>query len=151
MMKLADALSQASALHLAHQTVVVGNVYRITMTAENGITPKPGDSSRDKFFIVLGFSPKGEIYGGVIINSNINQKLAYRIGRYHMPISCGKYPFLSHNSFVNCFQLMVTRADHFASWQLLGKIQDEDITLIVETVKDSPGVSPADLKRFGIS
>lgn len=56
--------------------VKVGDVYEMTMTEANGIKPKGGDSSRDKYFIVLGFDSNGTAYGDVIINSRINRNLS---------------------------------------------------------------------------
>ena len=43
----ADKLSQAS--------IHVGDVHFLNLDTTNGITPKNGDASRNKFFIVLGF------------------------------------------------------------------------------------------------
>ena len=65
MMKIADALNEDELFRLAYHTVKVGDVYAITMTAANGIKPKPGDTSRDKYFVVLGFDADGIAYGGV--------------------------------------------------------------------------------------
>lgn len=71
-MKISDALNEEEISRLAIRTVKVGDVYEITMNEVNGIKPKPGDYSRDKYFIVLGFDSNGVAYGGVIINSQIN-------------------------------------------------------------------------------
>ena len=37
---------------LAQDNIKVGNVYLINLDQQNGITPKNGDLTRDKFFIV---------------------------------------------------------------------------------------------------
>lgn len=66
-MKISDALNEEELSRLASHAVNVGDVYEMTMTEANGIRPKAGDSSRDKYFIVLGFDPNGVAYGGVII------------------------------------------------------------------------------------
>lgn len=55
MTTISDALNKDDLLRLASHTVKVGDVYEMTMTEANGIKPKPGDSSRNKYFIVLGF------------------------------------------------------------------------------------------------
>ena len=34
--------------------IKIGDVFRITMNKANGVTPKPGDANRDKYFVVLG-------------------------------------------------------------------------------------------------
>lgn len=76
MMKISDALNEEELLRLASRMVKVGDVYEMTMTEANGIKPKGGDSSRDKYFIVLGFDSNGTAYGDVIINSRINRNLS---------------------------------------------------------------------------
>lgn len=72
-MKISDALNEEELSRLAAKTIKIGDVYEITMTEVNGIKPKRGDKSRDKYFVVLGFDSNGIAYGGVIINSQINK------------------------------------------------------------------------------
>lgn len=55
MMKISEAFNEEELSRLATKTVKVGDVYEITMTEANGIRPKPGDTSRNKYFVVLGF------------------------------------------------------------------------------------------------
>lgn len=149
-MKISDALSPEALSQLAAKTVSVGDVYEITMTEANGITPKAGDSSRDKYFVVLGFDSEGIAYGGVIINSQINKNLPAHIKMYHMPIKCAQYSFLKHDSFVDCVQLKRAFPQKFNEWNFLGKISDYDVSLIIGTIKESPRESPAHLAQFGL-
>ena len=86
MMKISDALNDEELSRLASRIVRVGDVYEMTMTEANGIRPKAGDASRDKYFIVLGFDSNGVAYGGVIINSQINRNLPAHLKMYNMPI-----------------------------------------------------------------
>ena len=65
---------------LAQDNINVGDIHYLKLDKTNGITPKNGDKSRDKFFIVLGFDSEGNILGGVVINSNINYNLSSEIG-----------------------------------------------------------------------
>ena len=74
-------------------TVRVGDIFLLEMDAVDGVTPKDGYSSRLKFFVVLGFDGEGNVYGGVIINSKINQLMDQMVKDYHMPLKCEKYPF----------------------------------------------------------
>ncbi len=150
MMKIADALNEDELFRLAYHTVKVGDVYEITMTAANGIKPKPGDTSRDKYFVVLGFDADGIAYGGVIINSQINKNLPGHIKMYHMPIKQAKYPFLRYDSFVDCIQLKRVYPNKFNEWNYLGEIDDYDIELIIGTVRESPLESPEHLAQYGL-
>lgn len=149
-MKISDALNEDGISRLASHTVKVGNVYKMTMTEANGIKPKAGDSSRDKYFIVLGFDSNGVAFGGVIINSQINQNLPAHIKMYHMPIKQAKYPFLRYDSFVDCLRLKIAYPKKFNEWNFLGKIDEYDTELILGAVKESPAESKEHLAQFGI-
>ncbi len=135
---------------LVTNTVEVGDVYRVKMTVKDGVTPKDGDDSRNKFFVVLGFDDQGTIYGGVIINSKINQNVSQSVKDYHMPISCEKYKFLDHDSFVNCANLKTKPLSDFVGSPKLGTVDDDDVELIKETIKNSPNEKKAKLKQFGL-
>lgn len=149
-MKISDALSGDELSRLASRTVKVGDVYEITMTEANGIKPKQGDVSRDKYFVVLGFDQDGVAYGGVIINSEINKNLPGYIRMYHMPIKQSKYHFLRYDSFVDCVQLKVAYPHKFNEWNYLGEIDGYDVELIIGTVRESPRESAERLARFGL-
>ena len=150
-MKISDSLSEEQLSGLARRTVKIGDVYEITMSQSNGIKPKAGDSSRDKYFIVLGFDANGVAYGGVIINSQINKNLPAHLKMYHMPIKCSKYPFLRYDSFVDCVRLKVAFPQKFNEWNFLGEIDQYDVELIIGTIKESPAESEERLIRFGLN
>ncbi len=149
-MKISDALNDGELLKLAKRTVKIGDVYRIKMTEANGIKPKGGADSRNKYFVVLGFDSKGIAYGGVIINSMINRNLPDYLKMYHMPLSKAKYGFLDHNSFVDCVSLKSAFPERFSQWQYLGKIDEYDVELIVGTIKESPRENAAHLALYGL-
>lgn len=149
-MKISDALNENELSKLASQTIKIGDVYEMTMTEANGIKPKAGDSSRDKYFIVIGFDSNGVIYGGVIINSKINRNLPPHLKMYHMPIKQSKYPFLRYDSFVDCLQLKIAYPKKFNEWNYLGELDEYDINLIIGTIKESPVESEERLSQFGL-
>ena len=151
MTKLSELLGGDDAERLLQSSINIGDVFRINMGRDTGIIPKEGDDSRNKFFIVLGFDNYGNAYGGVIINSKINRKIPYEAQILHMPISKDKYDFLTHNSFVDCSELMVVKKDKVATWKYLGHLEEEDAELIIETIKTSPFESEARLAQFGIT
>jgi len=150
MMKFSDLLDGDDAERILLSNINVGDVFRINMGRETGIVPKVGDESRNKFFIVLGFDDYGNAYGGVVINSKINSRIPYEAQILHMPISKDKYDFLTHNSFVDCSELMVVKREKVATWRYLGHVEEEDTELITETIKSSPFESEARLAQFGL-
>ena len=136
---------------LAQDKIKVGNVSLINLDQQNGITPKNGDLTRDKFFIVLGFDNEGNVIGGLVINSKINYNLPLSVTDYQLPIKVEQCPFLKYNSFVNCSKIIVANKAKFTKNTYRGVISDpEFIDLLINTVKESPTVNTKLLKRFGL-
>lgn len=140
---LADELTQNS--------INIGDVHLLNLDQNNGITPKSGDATRNKFFIVLGFDNDGNVIGGLVINSKINYKLPPSVTDYQLPVSVQQFPFLEHNSFINCSKIIVAKRSKFNKTTYRGEISDtEMMELIINTVKESPTVNKMQLKEFGI-
>ena len=135
---------------VVQEEVNVGDVYKITMSLVDGIMPKNGYSTRDKYFVVLGIDEQGNVYGGIVFNSKINQNLPQIVKDYHMPISAENYSFLTHDSFLNCSQLMQTSSTRILQGNKVGTIKAEDFDLILKTVRSYPNAVPLELKRFGL-
>ena len=131
-------------------TISIGDVYLLKMDESNDVTPKSGDDYRYKFYIVLGFDSLGNVYGGVIVNSSVNQRLSQSIKDFHIPISCSKYSFLKKDSFVNCANLKPYPLSNFIHSYKLGIIQQDDLDMIIKTVVASPNEKKVNLKRFGL-
>jgi hypothetical protein len=140
-----------SVLHnLTKRTVGVGDVFLVELDSSDGIRPKDGAATRRKYFVVLGFDSEGNAYGGVIINSHINQRMDQVVKDYHMPIKSSKYPFLRYDSFVDCLTLKTAPLAKLATGNYSGHMDEDDIKLIMGALKDSPREKAARLKRFGI-
>ncbi len=150
MTTISEMLSEQSQANLAQSTIEIGDVYKFAMTKKDGVTPKDGHDSRDKFFVVLGFDSDGVIYGGVIINSNINPNLPPALKMLHMPIKASKYPFLKYDSYINCTSLKTANPHKFSEWEYKGGIEDYDIELIIGALRSSPSESDERLAQFGI-
>ena len=100
-----------------------------------------------------GFKPEIIQAGFVVINSNINERLSPKLQALHYPISPTKYPFLGKTRFVFCGDLKEISSDVFANrykCESFGRIEEEDLTLIVEAVVQSGNVSPKRLRKFGL-
>ena len=150
MTNIGDLLGDA-ANELLQSTINVGDVHLLNLDPTNGITPKKGDATRNKFFIVLGFDNEGNVIGGLVINSKINYNLPPTVTEYQLPITIKQCPFLQHNSFVNCSKIIVAKRTKFNNGTYRGEISDDDLMkLIIDTVKESPTVNKKQLKDFGI-
>ena len=150
MTTLFEMLNNDSIKAIAKNTVKVGDVYRIKMDERNGIKPKAGDKSRNKYFIVLGFDSEGNAYGGVIINSEINPNIPQSMKNCHLHIECSKYSFLDLDSYVDCSKLKIANIEKFGKWQYLGFFSLEDVQLITTTIQGSPNETKEHLAMFGL-
>lgn len=136
---------------LTQNSINIGDVHLLNLDQNNGITPKSGDTTRNKFFIVLGFDNDGNVIGGLVINSKINYKLPPSVTDYQLPVSVEQFPFLEHSSFINCSKIIVAKRSKFNKTTYRGEISDtEMMELIINTVKESPTVNKMQLKEFGI-
>lgn len=136
---------------LTQDSINIGDVHLLNLDQNNGITPKNGDATRNKFFIVLGFDNEGNVIGGLVINSKINYNLPPSVTDYQLPVTVEQFPFLEHNSFINCSKIIVAKKNKFNKTTYRGEISDtEMMELIINTVKESPTVSKMQLKEFGI-
>lgn len=136
---------------LTQNSINTGDVHLLNLDQNNGITPKSGDTTRNKFFIVLGFDNEGNVIGGLVINCKINYKLPPSVTDYQLPVSVEQFPFLEHNSFINCSKIIVAKRSKFNKTTYRGEISDtEMMELIINTVKESPTVNKMQLKEFGI-
>jgi hypothetical protein len=137
-----------------NQALGVGSVFKMTLSKEEGVTPKnPGETTRDKFFVVIGFD-ENKIIGALLINSKINANLPDSLKDLQYPISASDYDFLRHNSHVDCSSIKSIRIEKFKEqfdWRnSFSPIKEEDLELIIGAVKESPSVTPKVLKRFGL-
>ena len=136
---------------LTQDSINIGDVHLLNLDQSNGITPKNGDATRNKFFIVLGFDNEGNVIGGLVINSKINYNLPASVTDYQLPVTAAQFPFLEHNSFINCSRIIVAKRSKFNKTTYRGEISDtEMMELIINTVKESPTVNKMQLKKFGI-
>lgn len=139
------------AVGLCQSSISVGDVHLLELGKKEGITPKDRNLTRDKYFIVLGFDCNGNILGGVVINSNINYKLPTEVTDYLLPITCRQAPFLRYDSFVNCSNFITVEKEKFNKDTYRGEITDKSIiTLIVNTIKESPTANKMRLREFGL-
>lgn len=150
MTKIGDLLGDF-ADKFAQDNINIGDVHMLILDKSNGITPKDGDETRNKYFVVLGFDKDGNVIGGLVINSGINYKLPSSITDYQLPVSVKQCPFLEHNSFVNCSRLITANRNKFGRTTYRGEITDSELMeQIVNTVKESPTANKKQLKDFGI-
>jgi len=135
---------------LVRAALNVGDVHILPLGKENNITPKDGQQTKDKFFVIPGFDTQGNIIGGVVINSKINYNLPDTITDYYMPIKMSECPFLRYNSFADCSKLIVARRDKFGATTYRGEMPSERVDEIKQTLIGNPSIDKELLNTYGI-
>lgn len=130
-------------------TIKRGDLFLINMDESNGITPKGGQAERQKFFIVMGVTETGTVYGGVVINSSI-EKVPLHLRNWYVPLQQYRYSFLQHDSYVNCLQLKEVPQSKFDGWRFLGCIENIDLEIISNKLTTSPMENAERLSRYGL-
>lgn len=138
---------------LKGMAVSPGSVFRMKFYPDDGVVPKnENDSSRDKYFVILGKDEEGGFVALSLINTEINENLKRRIGSFQYRISSANYDFLNgKDRFVDCYDMKeVTSVRIMDQDDYAGLINETDLNAVIKLVNDSPIVSVAKLKRFEI-
>lgn len=152
---IADFLSSQDKHKLLMPNVNKGDIFRMNLTPKEGVIPKhKEDVDRDKYFIVIGKTDNNSLIGFVLINTSINNGLEQKLKDLHYPISGSKYPFLGKNRFVCCSELKeITEKNFIERYDTNGRfgtLDNEDMQLVIGALKESPLVTPKQLKRYGL-
>jgi len=132
----------------------IGGIYHLRFTCEDGITPKnPGDTYRDKFFVVVGLNDEGNVIGYLFINSTINKGLSKEVKDYFYKISCNDYSFLDHDSQIDCSdlkQMTIIRFSQTINRGKCGQLNNKDLEIALDYVVMSPTSTPKILRKFNL-
>ena len=150
MMEISDNQLQ----RLAINAIQPGDVFRMRLTTREGVIPKnDGDSSRNKYFIVMGMTPDGDLVGFVLINSEVNQHIPLRARESHYKILATDYPFLQKDRYVCCGELKeIQTTVFFQRFQgdAVGHISEEHLDIIRGIIAMSADVPAQVLQDYGI-
>ena len=151
MTKIADLIGD-QADEIARFSLSVGDIHYLPLSKEEQITAKDGKDYRNKYLIILGFDVRGNAIGGVVVNSKVNTNLPTTITDYLMPVSKSQFPFLSHDSFINCSHLIVVRREKFNRSTFRYHVEDCDLMrMIAGTLSECPIINKQLLKEFSIN
>lgn len=149
-MKIADNIAPDDYCRMIAANLSCGDVVYVRLDRNDGIIPKDGDTYRSKYLVVLGINNGYALLGGVVINSNINPHLSQEIKDYHYRISQHEHPFLAYDSFVNCSQLIKTPISKLTHAQIVGRIVENELKVILGAVRECPRIRRAELRMFDI-
>lgn len=139
---------------LTRGTVNPGDIYRMRLTDKEGVKPKnSGDTSRNKYFVVVGTTTDGSIIGVVLINTEINRNISQSLKDSHYRIKAEDYPFLGKDRYLCCGELKSIASSVFFSRfreGVVGTLKEEHLEVVKALLISSDNVSAALLRRFGL-
>lgn len=131
--------------------IEVGQIYLIKADESNDITPKDGMAYRPKFFVVMGIDEEGNIYGGVVFDSEINRNhVSPMMMEFFMPIAASEYAFLTHDSYLDCSKLKPAVAEKLLAGELKGVLKPAHMTEAKRLICMSPRESFIHLRKYGL-
>ena len=111
--------------------------------------------SHSKFFVIIGENDK-QLVGFFFINSEINQSIKNKQEQFDMQmyIKRADYNFLDHDSFIGADKIKTINKDKIISdiaaknIQIKGALTDEDLDILLETVRGSKLFSKIEKDTF---
>lgn len=135
---------------LRKQVVEIGHVLKMEMFPSDRITPKRGYDHKVKRFVIIG-KKDDKVVAALLINSQINPNLFFRIGPYQHEISEGKYDFLEHTSYIDGYSIREFDVQRVLSCaKYLGSIDADDLQEAINHVCESPDIKPYILKKYNL-
>lgn len=144
--KLIDCLKNTDFTPQPHN-VEIGNVYNLIMHRSDGLSLPKNKNNKNKFFIVLGFTKDGNIFGGFIINSVINQDLPDEIKLYHYKIKATLNNFLEYDSFVNCTKIFSIVGSRLSYNNYAGILDKDSLKYVIGTIFDKDNITITEKER----
>lgn len=139
---------------LASRTVRPGEVYRMELTPNEGVIPKnDGDTSRNKYFVVMGVTEDGDLIGLVLINTEITPHVSQRLRDSHYKLKAEDYPFLQKDRYVCCGELKeITTVNFFKRFRsgAVATLQPDHLDAIRGVVAMTANVRTKVLEGYGI-
>ena len=134
------------------EDIEVGDIYKIAANEENDITPPKGRDVWYKHFVVMGKAQDGSVYGCVVFDSAINREyIEPGDEEFYLPIKKGRYPFVDHDSYLECLELKPATAEKLLAGKSEGKLDAADLGNALRLVKMSRRHSFVLLKIYGIT
>lgn len=147
-MKLGELATQ-----LKGMSIQPGSVFKMTLYPKDGVAPKnEGESSRTKFFVVIGKDEESLLVGSLLINTDVNINLVHTIAPYQFCIYPKDYSFLGEKyRYIDCYRIKELGFDQIiAEGEYIDTISQADLEQAIKLAKNSPVNKPTVLKRYGL-
>ena len=139
------------------RTIMIGDIYRVPLDETDSITPKGGMAFRYKYCVVVATPDYGYYVAYLVVDHEINLKFnptRDKIDGFY-PISRKDYPEIIIPKFdpswvdTNTVREM-EESRMLASGPRCCKLNERDLKLILEVLRNSDDLSPKQKRRMGL-
>lgn len=151
--KLKAVMDEAEQVNVS--SVKIGDIIYVPLDEEDGLILKNGYDNRNKYIVIIGFTPSGMAIGALLINSEINsfKKRSKELLNCQYPLLVRNYRnILTYDSWLDCsdiFEISILKIKEKNGKQK-GCLIPEDIKRVTEFLKETDVFDNATKKRFGI-
>lgn len=132
----------------------VGTVIYVELDANDGLVLKDGYKTRLKYVVVAGAKSNHKEICAVLINSDADYSTDPDWKAEQYPLSQNNYPqFLDHDSWMDCTdpKSLTVRKLKAKKAEVSGSLNENDMSVVLEKLKNSDFVDPHMKKVFGLN
>lgn len=150
--KLKAIMAQAEEVDMS--SIKIGDIIYVPLDEGDGLTLKDGYEDRNKYIVIIGFTPEGIAIGALLINSEIDpSKRSEELLNCQYPLLVRNYrSILDYDSWLDCsdiFELSKSKITE-KNGKLKGCLISEDKERVMQFLKDTDVFDNATKKRYGI-
>lgn len=150
--KLSELIADAEEVDMS--SVKFGDIIYVRLDKDDGLTLKNGYNDREKYIVILGFTPKGTAVGALLINSGIDpSKNSGELRDCQYPLMLYKYrDILDYDSWLDCseiFELSKLKITE-RHGRLKGCLIPDDKERVMEFLQETEVHDKATKKYYGI-
>lgn len=132
----------------------IGDIVYVPLDREDGLVLNDGYNSRNKYIVIIGFTPEGSALGSLLVNSRIDlSKRSQEMLDCQYPVLARNYrEFLRYDSWIDCsdiFELSKTKIMERGG-RVVSKLVADDRERIFEFLKETDVFDNITKRRFGL-
>ena len=135
-------------------SVKVGDIIYVTLDEEDGLILNKGYNTRNKYIVIIGFTPEGIAVGALLINSKIDpSKRSPEMLDCQYPMLLRNYPhILEYDSWLDCSDIFELSKEKISEREgrLKGCLTTEDKEHVLEFLKETDVFDIVTKRRFGL-
>lgn len=135
-------------------SVKIGDIIYVPLDEEDGLILKDGYKDRNKYIVIIGFTPEGVAIGALLINSEIDSsKRSEELLDCQYPLMVRNYrDILDYDSWLDCsdiFELSKLKITE-KNGKLKGCLISEDRERVMQFLRETEVFDNATKRRYGI-